>query len=79
MALEAVGWIKMPLGSGTEVGLGPGHAVRSTPPSRPNHIRGGLKCPSVGIRPSVRPSVHNKIFFPISMKFGMLIQADDCI
>jgi len=42
--------------------------VRSTPPSRPNNIRGGLKSPSVGT--SVRPQ---KVFFPISMKFGMSI------
>jgi len=33
--------------------------VRSTPLSRPNNIRGGLKCPSVGTY--VRPSVH-KVF-----------------
>jgi len=30
---------------------------RSSPPSRPNNIRGGLKCPSVGtyVRTSDRP------------------------
>jgi len=37
---------------------------RSTPPSRPNNIRGG-KCPSVGtryVRPSVRPSTKSFFF-----------------
>jgi len=56
---------------------------RSTPPSRPNNIRGGLKCPPVGtsvrtyVRPSVRLSVHKKFFFPISMKFGVYIEIDE--
>jgi len=38
--------------------------IRSTPPSRLNNIRGGLKCPSVrtSVRTSVRPSVHKRFF-----------------
>ena len=49
---------------------------RSTPPSRPNNIRGGLKCPSLGtsVRTSVRPQ---NSFFSISMKFGVQIEVDD--
>ena len=39
--------------------------IRSTPPSRPNNTRGGLKCLSLGT--SIRPQ---KVF-PISMKFGV--------
>jgi len=40
--------------------------IRSTLPSRPNYIRGGLKCLSVSM--SIHPQ---KVFFPISVKFGM--------
>jgi len=46
---------------------------RSSPPSRPNNIREGLKCPSVGM--SVRSSVHK--VFPIPMKFGVYIEVDE--
>jgi len=42
---------------------------RSTPPSRPNNIREGLKCPSLGM--FVRTYVHPQEVFLISMKFGM--------
>ena len=44
---------------------------------RPNNIRGGLKCPSVGtyVRTSVHVYVHTSVrpqkVFPISMKFGV--------
>ena len=46
--------------------------VRSTPLSRPNNIKGGLKCPSVGtsVRTYVLPSIHKKVC-PISMKCGV--------
>ena len=47
--------------------------VRSTRPSRPNNIRGGLRCPSVGryVRTYVCTSVQPQKVFPISMKFGV--------
>jgi len=52
---------------------------RSTPASRPDHIRGGLKCPSVGtsICTYVRTSVHPQKVFPISVKFGMYVEVNE--
>jgi len=61
---------------------------RSTPPSRPNNIRGGNVRPSVGtsVRPSVRPSVRTSVHKSLSdfneiwcvhRGFGMYIQVDE--
>jgi len=48
---------------------------RSTPPSRPNNIRGGNVRPSVGT--SVRPYVRPQKVCPISMKFRVYIEVDE--
>jgi len=53
---EAVGWIKMPLG--TEVGLGPGHTVLDGDPGHP-HGKGHSSPPLFGpclLWPNDRPS-----------------------
>jgi len=50
--------------------------IRSAPSSQPNNIRGRNVRPSVGT--SVRPYVRPQKVCPISMKFGMNIEVDEC-